>query len=237
MRAAVCCVRAGRPTVSAAPRLARANRTPSPLAHPQWPPTSPRYVRCGNNHPSDKLPPSASGPSQRHHRTEPTPAKPGAGLPPAQAVAAAMEAPEGLVKTTKDFCKGSYRLVKRCTKPDKKGEERGTWARWSGDQGQPCAPEGLRDGCDLSGGWGPPLRCGNMLRPPLVGPLTGCLCVAAGRSGRSSRCSGAGPACVLSLSPRQAHTWWAARPHAPCSDPVTPPRAHTLFTPQSSPRS
>jgi len=32
-----------------------------------------------------------------------------------------MEAPEGAVKTVKDFAKGSYRLVKRCTKPDRKG--------------------------------------------------------------------------------------------------------------------
>ena len=34
----------------------------------------------------------------------------------------AMEAPEGVVKTVKDFAKGSYRLVKRCNKPDRKGE-------------------------------------------------------------------------------------------------------------------
>lgn len=35
-----------------------------------------------------------------------------------------MEAPEGVVKTVKDFAKGSVRLVKRCTKPDRKGEDR-----------------------------------------------------------------------------------------------------------------
>jgi hypothetical protein len=33
-----------------------------------------------------------------------------------------MEAPESTVKMVKDFAKGSYRLVKRCTKPDRKGE-------------------------------------------------------------------------------------------------------------------
>ncbi|GBF92190.1 transport SEC61 gamma subunit [Raphidocelis subcapitata] len=31
-----------------------------------------------------------------------------------------MEAPEGALKAAKDFAKGSYRLVKRCSKPDRK---------------------------------------------------------------------------------------------------------------------
>jgi preprotein translocase subunit Sss1 len=36
-----------------------------------------------------------------------------------------MDVQEGVVKTVKDFAKGSVRLVKRCSKPDRKGEAPG----------------------------------------------------------------------------------------------------------------
>jgi preprotein translocase subunit Sss1 len=37
-----------------------------------------------------------------------------------------MEVQEGVMKTVKDFTKGSVRLVKRCSKPDRKGEALGS---------------------------------------------------------------------------------------------------------------
>jgi preprotein translocase subunit Sss1 len=64
-----------------------------------------------------------------------------------------MEAPEGVVKTVKDFAKGSLRLVKRCTKPDRKGGRTNGLDRLFGRPGGPTPADrasetswGLREG-------------------------------------------------------------------------------------------
>lgn len=67
--------------------------------------------------------------AQQNLRREPAPGALPRHSAALRAPAAAMEAPEGAVKQVKDFAKGSYRLVKRCTKPDKKGASRRTEIR------------------------------------------------------------------------------------------------------------